>query len=184
MTYRLGLFIGKEHPSRSFAAVGWAVLGLPDCKAEVGKIKLDKPPKNGLLEKKYSPAEFTTLLEYCGLSQKELSDYSDVDLRSVQYWISDRTAPTGVIAELNDLRTQLEFAADQILQKVNMLLSDNPSLKKNTLEAIDLYRYKQSNYKNTQQFKEGLPHGAHNKLIELTAEILGNAGFEVSILYK
>ena len=128
-----------------------------------------------------TPAEFRTLREACGLSNKEdASAYFDVARRTLEYWESGRSPiPAGAEAELLKLNNQIETG----VQRVRILAADLAS-KHGAPDRIDLTRYRTADdYAGSRAALDGLPHPCHNALIGRTLVALRRDGIAAQVAY-
>lgn len=174
---RLGVKIGLTNfPGRGAeTGIGWALLRLRPPILREGEIDVPAPAVPELVE--LTGAEFRTLREDCGLSLAEAAAFHEVRERTVKKW--ERDGPTeGAAAELTVLRARIEAAAETALEAYLTALSEGDDV-----QGADLYRYEAWSYPDSRPAAEGLPHGAHNRLISRTADLLASEGIPVSIVY-
>lgn len=175
---RLGLKIfgrdiaGKQQPE---AGIGWALHRLRPSVLDQGEVAIQM--SNNLDTAGLTGAEYKTLREECGLSVSELAEFHDVREGTVKKW--EKTAPPrGAAFELLTLRAQIDMAAAKALELYLKTLSKSPDI-----EGVDLYRYESWAYAESVPASEGLPHGAHNRIIAKTADLLADNGVSVKIEY-
>ena len=175
---RLGLkLFGRNVTDRQQpdAGIGWMLLRLRPPVIEEGEAPVPTPdlPEQVNL----TGAEYRTLREDCGLSLAETAEFHDVRQGTVKRW-ETAGPPGGAAAELAGLRAQVEAAANVAVRTYLDALAERPEI-----DGVELYRYQAWAYPETRQFAEGLPHGAHNRLIARTADLLAACHVPVTILY-
>lgn len=175
---RLGLKVfGRDtaHRQQTEAGLGWALLRMRPSTIDEGEIKV--PPTGTPDRIDLTGAEYRTLREDCGLSISEAAVFHDVRQRSIEKW--EQTAPPGGAAdEMVSLRSRIEAAAAAATEVYLDALSKRPEI-----EGVDIYRYEAWSYPESVPAEEGLPHGAHNRLISKTADLLAATGVSVKIEY-
>lgn len=176
---RLGIKVGKHGPPGE-TSLGWALLRLGPRPVTSGETAVDDAV---VAVRPLGAAEYRTLREDCGLSVREAAEWHQINERTLGYWESpDREGPrAGAAADLIYLRAQLARAADTALALVKSQIAAHPDLSG---QSVDLARYTAHDYPFTQPAAEGLPHGAHNRLLALTAEALAKADIDVEISYR
>ncbi len=155
--------------------LGWALLRLRPATLDQGQVvvQMSNDPDTAEL----TGAEYKTLREECGLSVSESANFHDVREGTVKKW--EKTAPPrGAARELLTVRAQIDTAARTALEVYLNALAKNP-----TIEGVDLYRYEAWAYAESVPASEGLPHGAHNRIIAKTADLLADNGIPVKIEY-
>lgn len=175
---RLGLkLFGRDLTDRQQpdAGIGWMLLRLRPPVIEEGEVPVPAP---GLPEQvDLTGAEYRTLREDCGLSLAETAEFHDVRQGTVKRW-ETTGPPGGAAAEMAGLRAQIEAAANVAVRTYLDALAERPKI-----DGVEIYRYQSWAYPETRQFAEGLPHGAHNRLIARTADLLAACYVPVTILY-
>ncbi|MEM6726855.1 MAG: hypothetical protein AAF618_00020 [Pseudomonadota bacterium] len=162
-----------SHPNE--AGIGFALTRLrPPILAE-GEETISASPE--LVSAELTAAEYKTVREDCGLSVAEAAVFHDVRERIIERW-QDAGPPSGAARELLTLRAKIEEAARSALKLYDKALRENP-----TIDAVDLYRYREWSYEESVPASEGLPHGAHNRIIAKTASLLAEQGIPVRIEY-
>lgn len=175
---RLGLKIfgryigGRQQPG---AGIGWALHRLRPSVLAQGEVTIEMSNEPDTAE--LTGAEYKTLREECGLSVSEAADFHDVRERNVEKWEKD-APPPGAAFELLTLRAQIEMAAGKALELYLNAISKNPEI-----DGVDLYRYEAWAYAESAPASEGLPHGAHNRIIAKTADLLADNDISVKIEY-
>lgn len=175
---RLGLkLFGRNVTDRQQpdAGIGWMLLRLRPPVLEEGEVPV--PPPDLPEHVDLTGAEYRTLREDCGLSLAETAEFHDVRQGTVKKWEADGP-PGGAAAELAGLRAQIEAAANLAVRTYLDSLAERPEI-----DGVELYRYQAWAYPETRQADEGLPHGAHNRLISRTADLLATCYVPVRILY-
>ncbi|MYG27714.1 MAG: hypothetical protein F4213_17115 [Boseongicola sp. SB0677_bin_26] len=175
---RLGLKLfgrggaGSQQPD---AGIGWMLLRLRPPVIEEGEVPVPAPDLPDHVD--LSAAEYRTLREDCGLSLAETAVFHAVRQGTVKRW-ETAGPPGGAAAELAGLRAQIEVAANVAARNYLDALAERPDI-----DGVELYRYQTWSYPETRQGVEGLPHGAHNRLIARTADLLATCYVPVRILY-
>lgn len=164
--------VGKQQPE---AGIGWALHRLRPSILAQGEAAIPMPNDPDTAD--LTGAEYKTLREECGLSVSEAADFHDVREGTVKKW--EKTAPPpGAAFELLSLRRQIDAAARKALEVYLNALSNNSEI-----EGVDLYRYEAWAYAESVPASEGLPHGAHNRIIAKTADLLADNGISLKIEY-
>lgn len=152
------------------AGIGWSLAEAKLNPTQTGEVPV--PPQ--IMGKiKMTPAEYKTAIESCGLSIQEAAAFHDVSRRKIDHWSQKGPVPEGVAGEIASLRAQLSESARQAVAL----------WKRKGCGPVDLYRYRVNEYPETQQAEEGLPHGAHNRLLALTKDALEEEGAAVKLRY-
>ena len=157
------------------AGYGWALHRLRRPILDEGEIAVPMSDLPDHIE--LTGAEYWTLREECGLSISEISEFHDVREDTIKKW-GKFAPPGGAAAELIGLRMKIEVAARKALDVYMNALSQNPDI-----EGVDLYRFHTWAYPKSAPASEGLPHGAHNRLISKTADLLAANQVQVTIEY-
>lgn len=107
-------------------------------------------------------AEYRTLREACGLSQRDAREFHGVSDRTQAYWESgDRPIPNGVVEEMQRLNAKLERA---VLEAIDLV--EDLKARHGAADVIALTRYRtEAGFADSRAAADGLPHGAHNALI-------------------
>jgi DNA-binding XRE family transcriptional regulator len=124
-----------------------------------------------------TPAEHRTLREDCGLSLRECARWHQVSERTINLWESPSKGgppPKAAIA-LAIFRAHLaEYAKN---------LTDQLLTSARTGESIELERYTALDYPRTELALLGLPHGGHNRMVSIAADMLIERGYYPTIVY-
>lgn len=163
---------GRQRPS---AGVGWALLRLRPPVINEGSV--DILPTLAQIDLDLTGAEYRTLREDCGLSIAEAADFHGVREGAIKAW-ERKGPPSGAAGELATLRARIESAAAAALEQARRIVTERADMG-----GVDLYRYEAWAYPHSQPATEGLPHGAHNRLIARTADLLAVDGISVAIRY-
>lgn len=129
-----------------------------------------------------TPAERKTLREDCGLSVADAADWLGVEKRTLEGWEAGKADPKhGAYLDLATLRARLGVVAGESLLLAQAQIAAHPEISG---QPVELIRYTVQDYPHTQPAREGLPHGAHNRLIAMTADALAGAGIKTVIEYR
>lgn len=178
LALKLGAAVGPKKEWQNNMGLGWVLtrLGLAPIKEGEAAVEAVARPAPAPL----NAAEYRTLREDCGLSLREAAAWHNVAERTVSYWESGGPKPE-VAQELLALRAQMQAAAVLAVEVAQQQISAHPEIMG---QPIELVRYTAADYPLTQPAKEGLPHGAHNRLLSLTADALAQAGIGAVIEYR
>ena len=166
---RLGIKVCSE-------AIGWSLIKFAQDVDDQGD--LDIQPVSLPAGTQLSNAEYATLREDCGLSLSEIAEFHNTKERTIRYWLKSGP-PEAAANEILQLRLQIQSSATKALKTYFDAVEEHGSEP----ECVDLYRYPKHMYKESQQFEEGLPHGAHNRLVSITADLFSEHGIPISIQY-
>ncbi|MDO5621897.1 MAG: hypothetical protein Q4G24_10550 [Paracoccus sp. (in: a-proteobacteria)] len=164
----------------SNAAIGWVLMRMgPDAVAQ-GEARV--PQADAPQPRPLTHAERRSLREDCGLSRREAAEWHGVNERTVGYWEDGAGTPNEAAdMDMMMLRLQLDAAAGQVVKTARAVIKAHPEIAG---QPVELVRYKPHDYPRTQQAREGLPHGAHNRLTNLSAEALARDGIDSTIVYR
>lgn len=181
MHWRGGLNIrpGSPESGRSGEAIGWAALSvdltpsiIASGRVDVDDIEISPVRLNG--------AEYKLLRLDCGLSQNEAATVHGVKLRTIKAWESENSMPgEEACTRLAALRASMDVAANKTLD----IYREQTRAQGCEPELVDLYIYSGDNYPSSHAYAEGLPHGAHTRLVAITAELLAAYGITVTVRY-
>lgn len=169
---RLGIKMFQRHPEMG---LGWALLRMRPHMLDDGEAAVpqaDIPTSMDL-----TGAEYRTLREDCGLSILEAAEFHDVREGTIKAW-EKASPPSGAAGELLGLRARIEASARKALDVYLAALAKRPEIG-----GVDLYRYEGWSYPDSAPAAEGLPHGAHNRLVSKTADLLAANQVSVTIEY-
>jgi len=107
-------------------------------------------------------AEYRTLREACGLSQRDAAVFHDVSLRTIGHWETGRNnVPAGAAEEMRGLNDAIERGVENMLTLVDELAGQHGAP-----DAVALTRYRTAgDYAGSRPDREGLPYPCHNALI-------------------
>lgn len=121
-------------------------------------------------------AEFAALRRDCGLSQAEAREFLGTSQKTMSHWENRLGAPAQNYGRANDLAALRNGMANAVKATVNL------AREKGTTD-VDLFAYRAGDYSTSVPASEGLPHGAHWRLLTLTADALTAIGCNVTIRY-
>lgn len=179
--YRLSLKVACRDNK---VQIGWAVIDLDmTASAKSGRPLVARSGESPILHaddefRPLSAAEFKTLRQSLGLSLSEAADYLDIrSTRTITAWESGRVdLPDGAAQELLSLQAHMKDGAAAAVMEWRK--------HKDRCDSVELYRYRsQEDYVDSRSHAEGVPLGAHSKIIEWAAEALRTEGAEVFIMY-
>lgn len=153
---------------------GWAMRRSPATQPETHEDSLWHIPSSGMA---VNPAEHRTLREDCGLSLRECAAWHRVSERTINLWEAPSRGgpPSKAAAHLTALRAHLAVEArNAVDQALAAALPGQP---------VEIGRYTSADYASTQYALLGLPHGAHNRMVSLAADILVAMGRYPVICY-
>lgn len=161
-------------------AIGWVLMRMGPGVHAQGETRVpqaDLPRPRALTH-----AERRSLREDCGLSRREAAEWHGVTERTIGYWEDGTGAPNEAAdVDLMALRLRLDAAASQTVETAKAVIAVHPEIAG---QPVDLAKYKPQDYPRTEQAREGLPHGAHNRLVNLTAAALAREGIDTIIDYR
>lgn len=169
----LSIFGGSENQPQ--AGIGWCLWRVRQPIEKQGEHLIINKPH--VIPLKLTGAEYSTLRNDCGLSLKETAKFHDVRERTILNW--DKTSPPPHAAgELANLRQQIEISANESLGLYHKLIAENPDIS-----GVQIYKYHSGDYGVSMPAKEGLLHGAHNRIIIEVAYKLTAAQIPFEIIY-
>lgn len=174
----LGIKFGaKSSPTSSDSIIGWWLFKTrPNIIDEGTRYLLAEAPN---ITHHLSPAEYQTVREDCGLSRDEAAQFHEVEPKTIKQWERFKgRVPDGAAAEISGLREKLERASEAATDTFHEQLENHSEL-----DGVTIYKYQPESYLNSKPCAEGLPHGAHNRLLALTVEKLASDGVRVAIEY-
>lgn len=167
---RLGLKVGGSPNRAAGLSIGWWLFKVASAKDRTGETPVPHSPIKG---RALSAAEFRTLRAECGLSQSEAQELYGVAQKTISHWENRRGATEEVALTLQALRSHIDDAVEAAVAQACELGA----------KTVDLYAYRANEYQSSTPASEGLPHGAHWRLLSLTASALMDKGVEVNITY-
>lgn len=170
-TLRVGLKLAGD-------AQGWWLYRLEHA-GQRGEVAVPSGPDERARET-MTAAEFAALRRECGLSQQEAREFLDVSQKTASFWENKLGVPVENDGRARDL-VALRAAMDRAVWTV--VETAVAQRDRSGVVDIDLFAYRAADYPASTPAAEGLPHGAHWRLLSLTADALARDGFNVSILY-
>lgn len=175
---RLGLKISSDRNLGT--GIGWWLYRLESV-GQHGEVNVPGPRPSGV-QLIYTAAEFAILRRECGLSQSEAIQYlGGPAQKTFSIWENKLGAPIGGGEKRAEGLAGLRAAMDQAVQ-TSVALAKHKRDEDGVI-GIDLYAYRAGDYVTSKPALEGLPHGAHMRLLALTAAALTAEGFNVTIDY-
>lgn len=126
----------------------------------------------------FTPAEHRTLREDCGLSLRECARWHRVSERTINLWEAPQKGgpPAKAATHLAKLRGHLRYLARNEI-------ATHMKAQSKGCNSVRLTRYTAHDYPSSKYALLGYPHGAHNKLILLCADVIAGAGYFPVITY-